>query len=205
MTAANDSTSGPPSDPQIKRIEAALAQLGSEHQPPAGWQARVLAAVAAPPRRRRPWWHVAMPAMLAAAALLIVLGLLIPPRGKKDMAWTHDEQLVASIEPGPVTRTRGDSYAPGDTAHLKWPSNRRYRDVWVYRNEKLLFRCQDNPACNMGPELIQIDLRFDDLGQYKILAIASDTEIPAPSGEYDTDRASVNANATLREQNFMIR
>jgi len=36
----------------IARLEHALEQLGAEHQPPPGWEARVLAAVEPRPRRR---------------------------------------------------------------------------------------------------------------------------------------------------------
>jgi predicted DNA-binding protein (UPF0251 family) len=54
-----------------RRIEDALAQLGAEHEPPPGWEARVLAATHV--TRRRPWWYAAggLAAAVAAQAILI--------------------------------------------------------------------------------------------------------------------------------------
>ena len=72
MTAPSDA--GGPGNPDglepISRIEAALARLGAEHEPPVGWEARVLAATAPPPRRAWWWLAIAMKALKAATRML---------------------------------------------------------------------------------------------------------------------------------------
>lgn len=53
------------SDEQTQRIRRGIAQLGAEHEPPAGWEERVLSEV------QRPRRYALTPCRLALAALVV--------------------------------------------------------------------------------------------------------------------------------------
>lgn len=199
MTAANDSSGGPPSDPQIRRIEAALAKLGAEHIPPPGWQARVLAAVAEPPRHR-PWWHVALPGLLAFAAVLL---LVLWPRGGTPMP--REPELIASADPAPGAYRGAPGPKLGDVGRLRMTSVARHREVRAYYNGVLHARCAEDLAsttCVVLPDRIQLHTIYDLPGRYDIFGISSDDPLPTLTGNLADDIARVKS--TVGKMNFQI-
>ena len=92
----------------ITRIEAALSRLGHDHQPPPGWEARVLAATAPP--RRKPWWLFATSALAFAGAVVVFAHHV-----------TTAEQVAALTVDAPWdkggTVVRGESPHLGDVVH----------------------------------------------------------------------------------------
>jgi hypothetical protein len=187
------------------RVTRALAQLGTEHEPPVGWESRVLAAIApapapAPAPARRRWWF----AVPAAAAVAIAAVLLVPRLLPRPDALA----LVIEREPS-ATRLRGD---PGDEARIAVPLGGRIRVVargggrhhaiWVYRDATaLVAHCPGDAACRLADGELDLALALPTIGTYQVVAWSSDTELPAPRGAYDADFAAAttgNATAKLR-------
>ena len=92
------------------RIEEALVRLGAEHEPPPGWEARVLAAVR-PPRRRVWWIALIMVIMIVAIGALLVSHRHAPaaircapyfgpvPEGFLDCKECSDRRLICQHDP----------------------------------------------------------------------------------------------------------
>jgi hypothetical protein len=164
----------------IDRIEAALAQLGAEHAPPPGWQARVLAAVATPPRRL--WWRYAGPALAFAAAAVLVLWLIAAPRPSPAIA------LDIRFERGAVVR--GDERVVGDVARVRVWGGNRFRVIRIYRDDvHLVVRCPDDPACQASSDAMAVEFRLPEVGTYTIIALTAAAPLPALPGSYDGDSA----------------
>jgi len=160
----------------IARIEAALKRLGEEHEPPVGWEARVLAATATP--KAKPWWWFAFPVVALAVIAIVVF------------AWhsTLDQPLQLSVdrEKGAVA-VRGDSAHVGDIVHAKATGGSRYRAVWVYREDHLVVACPGAPQCRRDGKATIADLVLDTIGEYTIVALTSSSPVPAPAGQLDAD------------------
>lgn len=184
------------------RVTRALAQLGAEHEPPLGWESRVLAAISAPVPARacRRWWY----AVPAAAAVAIAAVLLVP------RLLPRPDALALMIEREPsATRLRGD---PGDEARIVVPLGGRIRVVargggrhhaiWVYRDATtLVARCPGDAACRRAGGQLDMTLALPTIGTYQVVAWSSDNELPAPRGVYDADFAAAttgDATAKLR-------
>jgi hypothetical protein len=180
------------------RITRALAQLGVEHEPPAGWEGRVLAATKAatkaatedPPARRR-WWFALSLAALVVTAVLVVPHFVAKP-----------DALALVIERGPVAaRLRGDGAAAGrlvvahgDPIHAVVRGGDRHRAIWVYRDgAELVARCPGTPACRSSGAELTLDLTLSIVGTYQVIAWSSEVALPVPSGAYDTDVAAATA------------
>jgi hypothetical protein len=65
---------GQNSDPD-ERIEHHLSELGSDHEPPPGWEARVLAGIGQRRQTIRYALETAVPVLLGAGALLLGFAL----------------------------------------------------------------------------------------------------------------------------------
>lgn len=183
------------SDP-IARVEAAFERLGAEHEPPPGWQARVLAATRQRPRRCS-WW-LALP-----AAALIAIGSIFWPSQKPT-----DDTLALHViwEPvGPIVR--GNSAHVGDLAHITATSGDRYRAIWVYRNEhELVVACPAGPSCRRSGNATTVDITLLAVGSYTFVAVTSPSPLPEPQGSYDSDRASAEkARAAILIQPLEVR
>lgn len=172
------------------RIARALAQLGAEHEPPAGWEGRVLAAIEAAPERRR-WWFAIPLAALVVAAVLVVLHLAPRP-----------DALALVVERRPsATRLRGDTpatdrliVAHGDAIRAIARGGGRYHAIWVYRDgTDLVAWCPGDKACSRGGGALTIELTLPIVGTYQVTAWSSDVELPAPGGAYDADFAAATA------------
>lgn len=190
----------------ITRIERALEQLGAEHEPPPGWEARVLAAVEPRPRRR--WWWFAIPAFAVALA-----AVLLPPLWRSDGGALT---IALDVVPGPRSRgdgpTRGGDPTHGQAAAVRHAAvNDRihagvhggtgHRAIWVYRGEtELIARCPGT-GCSGGDRDVVVDVALDRIGTYRVVAIASDAALPVPTGAYDADLAAViAAQATWKSE-----
>ena len=171
------------------RIEAALARLGAEHQPPPGWEDRVLAAVGAP-RKRPAWWWFAGPAMTLAAAAVIALAVF-PRGGPRELALAVDVT-------GEQTRGAGASErAIGDIAHVRVTGGAGHRAIWVYRDQRtLVTRCPGDPACRSTSDSLGIDVALSLVGEYTIVALSSPRALPAPTDDYDHDIAAARMSDT---------
>jgi hypothetical protein len=179
-----------------QRIEAALARLGEEHEPPAGWEQRVLDAVRAPPARR-PWWHYAAPGLALAAAAVVALLVIRPPAAP----------LALHIERSRDNRMRGDDAALGDVLHIAVTGGSGRRAIWVYRNGASVLRCPGAPACRTADGGLAVDVTLDLVGTYKVVALGGIPDaMPAPTGGYDADTAAARqagvGAADLREDTF---
>lgn len=162
----------------IDRIEAALTRLGAEHEPPVGWQARVLAATA--PRKRKPWWWFAVP----VAALAVVAPIVVLSQPKH-----QNLQLAVTVEK-PSAVARGASANVGDIVHAIATGGRHHRAVWVYRNEHLLVACPGAAQCRSSGEVTMVDVGLTVMGSYTIVALTSNSPVPPPTGAFDLDLAN---------------
>lgn len=174
----------------LARIEAALARLGAEHEPPQGWEARVLAAIApprrrwwfAPPRRQR-WWF-ALP--VAAAAAIAIFAVF--PRDRPF-------ELTTTFKKGNVVMRSGESTPSGESAqlgssvHAVAAGGDGHRALWVYRNDRLVLECPGAPPCQRSDDAVSADVTFTLRGRYIIVALRSNTPIAPPKGDYDGDVA----------------
>jgi hypothetical protein len=180
----------------IARLEAAIAWLGTEHEPPRGWETRVLAAVGAP-RRRHAWW-LAMPAF---AAIAITIALAIPrPRPHEPL-----ELQVSVVSVGPVVR--GSTAHTGDRVHASATGGDRYRAIWVYRNEReLVVACPGGPSCGSTGDTTTAEVTLPGIGAYVFVALTSASPLPAPRGSYDTDHtAAEQAGAKIQHRKIEVR
>jgi hypothetical protein len=173
----------------ISRIEAALAGLGAEHEPPAGWEARVLAATAAP-RSRRWWWWLGAPLVAAIAVLL----WLVPRGPSADLVYTATSERV---DRGRTRGEPGNIAHVGDTLHLTASSRGTYREIRVYRDDHLELRCPGGSGCR-GADAAEIALLRS--GTYELMALAASEPIPPPGGSLDIDRAAAD-RAGVKIQN----
>jgi hypothetical protein len=192
------------------RLERAIAQLGAEHEPPAGWEARVLAAIEPKQPQRslwawlRRWWAgIAIPVLAAGAAIL-----LIHLRAPKPL------EVAFSIERDPKLVVRGGS-AQGSGRVVVVPLYSRlvltaeggtgHRALWVYRGEReLVAACPGDPKCAPGDEP-RLVLTLDKIEQFQVLALSSDGELPRPTGRYDDDQAAaVEAHIDVKTREFKV-
>ncbi len=161
-----------------ERIEAALARLGDEHEPPPGWEARVLAAVGA---TRRRWWAYAVPGMALAAAAASALVVLHRP----------SPALALNVEVKHSAVFRGDDASVGDVAHVVVSGGKGARAIWVYREDvQLVLRCPGDPTCRISDASTEVDLPLTSAGRYTVVAVTAAGSLPAPTGTYVADTAA---------------
>jgi hypothetical protein len=175
-----------------QRIEAALARLGVEYEPPLGWQARVLAATQP---ARRPWWGYALPAAAVAAAALCVVQFRQPPGA-----------LALDVDIAHRVAVRGPEALVGDAVRLTVSGGSGERALWVYRDERMVIRCPGDRACAVTDAGIAVALELAEVGSYSIVALAADGALPLPSGSYDDDTAAARrAGIAIREDRLVVR
>jgi hypothetical protein len=173
-----------PSDETRRVYDALAAELAQLPAPraPAGWRARMLAALDEPvaveppapapapaakatPRRR--WWLVAAPLAAAAAALLVWRASAERP---------HELALHVEVRKGDVVRRAGEAPAVGDifVARVLLPGAGELR---VYRNgTHMVARCPGHTAClpvrRVGDrDEHAIELPMPSKGEYRALVI----------------------------------
>ena len=180
----------------ITRVEAALKQLGAAHEPPRGWETRVLAATRSRPRWCL-WWFV-----LPALAMIVSAPLFWPRSAPTD------DRVALHVILDPVGPTmRGSSAHVGDRVRVTAAGSDPYRALWVYRNEhELVVACPGGPSCRRAGDATTADLTLLAVGRYTLVAITSSTPLPAPRGAYDTDQAAAReAGATSQSQPLEVR
>ena len=190
----------------LERIEAALAQLGAEHEPPVGWEARVLAAIRTE-QPRRSWWRIAVPALTLATAAGIAVFILWPRPLVLDVL--AETPRVHGATRG-LERMRGEGAeerAVHDVVHVAVSGGAGRRAIRVYRNEtEIVMSCPADPACRVSRDGIAVDVALDKVGDYMIVAIASKDALPDMPGTYDADTAAaIKAKATLRQRPLHVR
>lgn len=179
---------------RLRRVEHALRRLGEEHAPPAGWEARVLAATEreAPPRARR-WWWMIVP--LAALALIVAVWLARrAPHAALPLAITVEYTQAP-------TRYLADGANVGDVAHVV---ARGGDALWIYRNDGLILACPGQPPCRAHDGAPAADVTLSSIGTYRWVAVSG--EVPAPTGVLDRDLAVLQrAGATTRVEIVVVR
>jgi hypothetical protein len=177
-------------DPETRLVRA-IEELGADYEPPAGWQARVLAAVAPRPRARLRWWF-------AVPVAAVVVGAVVVDR------WTRPPplDLVAAIAPGPRIM-RGDSGEIRATAR----GGDRHRALWIYRDgRELVAMCPGHAACHPAGDALAIALPVERIGNYQVVAVTSRAPLPVPAGSYEIDLAAASdAGAIHRVVQLEIR
>lgn len=178
------------------QIEQALARLGAEHEPPAGWEARVLAAIAEPPRRR--WWMTwQLPALASAAAAAVIAIRLWP--GPAPLLALH----VDVTRGAPV---RGAEAQLGEVVHVAATGGSGERAIWIYCDEvQLVLRCPGDRGCAASGDALAADLVLRQVGSYRIVALSAPAALPPPTGSYDTDIAAARtAGAAIEERPLRV-
>jgi hypothetical protein len=179
MTDPNERSDARSDAGSMKRIETALAGLGAEHEPPPGWEARVLAAVGA---TRRRWWTYAAPGVALAAAAAVAVVVV----GRHDSA----PAVALNVDVVPSARFRGEEITVGDVARIAVSGGRGARAIWVYREGvKLVLRCPGDPTCRISEASTEVDLTLSSAGRYDVVSVTGD-HLPTPTGDRGVDTAA---------------
>lgn len=190
----------------IERIEAALARLGEEHEPPAGWEARVLAA-AAPPRKR-PWWVFAIgPALVAAIAIVMIAIPKKPPRALEVSIFVKKSPVVVRGETRDDLESRERTAHLGDTVQVRASAGAKVVALWIYHDEhELVLRCPGQPGCTAITDGVTADLAISRIGSYQVVGVSSAADLGEPTGNYDADVAHAeNVNAVVSQYKVTVR
>ena len=201
----------------MARIEAALARLGEEHEPPAGWEARVLAA-AGHPRSKRRWWWFTVPTMALAAAAAVLLMVRVPrppqlalniaieqPAGPEHPVQRGVESSVdRSTDPQGPGGARKSTAKQNETIHATAADGGPERALWIYRNEKLIIRCPGSSECRAADEAV---FRLELTGVYQVVALSSRSRLPAIAiGElFDPTIAQLPDEVVQRRHEITVR
>jgi hypothetical protein len=198
-----------------RRIQRALGELGTEHDPPAGGEARVFAAIAeqrigeqlaqsgedlVPPpgwedrvlaatrraQRRRTWW-LAMPAFAAAAAVVLWIARPPPVPVPPEVAF-HATPKGSSTRSGPYA-VGGKEANVGDEIEFRVQIHAPYVELWIYHGGDRPIRCPGAPVCSKSGGEIVATIPSAALPDYIAHAIASNHPVAAPSGDADRDLA----------------
>jgi len=186
-------------DEGMARLEEALRRLGSEREPPPGWEARVLAAARARATRRVGW---IVPLFAMATALLLV-GAPAPPR--ELVLEVRRERVGPALRGGERPAARGSpgrtsAASVGDELHVRAAGGAGPRAIWIYLNEtELVLTCPGAPACRAAGDALTAQLALASLGRYTVVALSSASPLPPPRGAYSADVAAAgDAGATVR-------
>ncbi|HEX4417278.1 MAG TPA: hypothetical protein VH165_05225 [Kofleriaceae bacterium] len=190
------------SDP-LARLEQALARLGHEHEPPPGWEARVLAATRQPKRRR--WWWTAGP-LLALALVLIWIVFALQPDGA-----TSGTLALSVTYDNAGTVVRGAAPHPGDRMCATATGGGEYRAVWIYRYNKLVEACpgtaqSQGPWCRAKHGATATGVMLLD-GVYRVVALTASAPLARPplSSKYDDDVSGArDLHAEIRTTSVMV-
>lgn len=179
----------------IERIEAALAELGAEHEPPEGWEARVLAQTV--PQN---WWRHLLrwqvAAVVVAAAVIVVV--IIPRRGAFALATDTREPDGAVM--------RGGANHVGQILRAAATGGDRQRAIWLYRDDRLLVACPGAPSCASSEDGVTVELGFETAGSYRVVALNARAPIAPPHGDVDTDvLAAQSAGAKVVQELLTVR
>ncbi|HET7504071.1 MAG TPA: hypothetical protein VFK02_23785 [Kofleriaceae bacterium] len=172
----------------IARIEAALSHLGSDHEPPAGWENRVIAATGAPATKR--WWPYWVSALAIGTAGLTFLLIRDGKPAALELALAYDPPSHAVEIRGAANR--GSSPELGDTLRAVAKGG-QYRAVWVYRDERLISACPGAASCEYPSGETVAKVELNALGDYSVVALSGAVPLPPPAGSFDVDVSNATA------------
>ena len=181
----------------IARIEAALSQLGADHEPPAGWEVRVLAQTARMSRWRRLLrWRIAIPiAAGAAAALALALTWLRPRELGLELAYRDGGAVF-----------RGGSHVVGEILRATASGGQGHRAVWVYCEDRLVVACPGGRGCLSSGDATIAELALQTPGNYMIVALTASVPLATSDGTFDGDvAAALQAGATVTKRDVDVR
>jgi hypothetical protein len=186
----------------MSRIEAALARLGAEHEPPAGWEDKVLAQIEQGSWWRRLLrWKIAIPIAATAIAAIVIIATVIPHDRIGDRALA-----LATTYRHPGGVFRGNSHQVGELMRAAATGGDRYRAVWVYCEDKLVLACPGGSGCSSTDDATIAEVELKTAGHYTIVALTSRSPISAPSGEFDGDVAGAEgAGARVTYEHVKVR
>ena len=183
----------------LSRIEAALARLGAEHEPSAGWEDKVLAQVEQGGRWRRLLrWKIGLPiAATAAIAAAIAIVLLIP----------REQPLVLALDYRKSGELfRGEVHTIGERLRAVATGGDGHRAVWVYRDDQLVAACPGGGGCITGDDETIAEVVLKLAGRYAVVALTSRSPISAPGGAFDRDVAGAQqAGVMVRYEYVTVR
>jgi len=185
----------------IARIEAALARLGAEHEPPPGWEARVLAAAAK--HKPRPWWLSLVPAIpIAAVAVVGVVVVVLMMRDRTSNVSSGKLALDVRISHGDVYRGPADAFV-GDTMQAK-VHGAAPAALWIYRDGKLVTSCPGDPRCKGNGGELALDVVLETGGEWVSVAVGSREASAPPHRSYDDGIAKLPVG-TFSEHRFNVK
>lgn len=196
-----------------RALVARLASLGAAERPPAGYEARVLERIArqrgsAPPARSARSRHGWSLALVMAAAAILAVALF---RGRSDPAPRSSPQpglvltLHAAHDDAPMRSI--DSAKPGDRLVVRAATGGLpHAELRIWQGDAaVLVRCSDQPPCRREPEAIEVELVLPSRGDYEVILVVSERELPEPRLQLDDDVAAIEAAGGRLERAERIR
>lgn len=182
----------------IARIEAAIAELGAMHEPPAGWEARVLAQTGAVSRWRRLLrWKIAIPIAAAGAAAAIALATISPAPRELTLALAYQDT-------GAIVR--GSSHTVGEILRATASGGHGHRAVWIYCEDRLVVACPGGRGCRSSGDATIAELALQTPGHYTIVALTANSPLSTSDGTLDGDVAgALRAGATVMNEDVSVR
>ena len=181
--------SAPPTDDDKAPHQPLIDRLRrlEDHEPPPGWEARAEArwkretagdaAQSVAPGGGR--WKLTLGAIAIAAAVAAIAIYTCRPaaRSRRPQA-----PLAALLEAGDGAPRRGDGLV-GDVWKLRAAPTHPHVELRVYRDRAMIVRCPGISRCVAVAGGWTLDLRLDEPGAYRAVALASAAPIAAPTGE----------------------
>ncbi len=180
---------------QNTRLEDALERLGREHEPPPGWEARVLAQVQARP----PCWTRWTVWLTIPAVVLVVLVFELWPRNQP-----RNLKLALGVTAaGPIVR--GSSAHVGDLVTATASGGEGYHAIWVYRDDELIAVCPGSSLCEISGDFARARIALGAYGTYTFVALSSARPIPLAHGAYELDLVTAgDAGMTSQVQRITV-
>jgi hypothetical protein len=173
---------------------ARIGALGRDETPPAGWEARVRAALER--RRIHEWWSPARLALAAAAAIALTFAaVFLAPRFEPP-----PPSLIVKTQAGQGPLRRGAQAHPDDLLKLSARTGgARHAELRVYLNDaEVVLRCSTEPPCARDGDRLSAAMTLRAMGLYQPILFVADESLTLPESELDADiRAAVNAGARL--------
>lgn len=188
----------------ISRIEAALARLGAEHEPPQGWEERVIAATV--DRKRSRWWWRWWLMPLPAAAVAALVLLFVRPTSTNPLLSLRSAVAGVEAHAEQAGMRRGESAGSvGDVLTARATHDGAHGALWIYRDGRLALRCPQDQGCWGFVGQTVAALKLTHQGEYLIVSLTSEREIPMPRGDYGEDVAAAKeADARDSEKRISV-
>lgn len=167
-----------------ERLRQDLAGVGTDGEPPAGWEARVWARIEEKKRRPRWIWFLAP---VGAAALAATLFFAVP---RTPSAPSLVQEVIAG---GPARRSAGAR--PGDRLDLRAETaGSPQAELRIYRNRRdLVLRCPGDPSCKSEGGELRTSFTFLSVGDYQAVLVHGPEPLPPPGKGLDADAGAAFA------------